>query len=132
MIDLTGLTDEQWHKRFPNFSKNELACKCCGLLNIDLDFLDNIQGAREFAEIPFPVNSACRCEEYNKKVGGHPTSLHITTEIKQCGAIDIGCTSNRKRGIIIDIIVAYDFTHIGMAKDFIHVDNKQKIAVWLY
>ena len=131
MKDLTGLTDEQWNKRFPNFPKSELACKCCGLLNINLLFLDKIQQDRTVAGIPFSINSGCRCEKHNTEEGGYPTSDHIASKEKQCEAVDISCMSDRERFIMLDSLSS-NIHHIGIDSKFIHADNSKKTAVWLY
>ena len=134
MKDLTELTDEQWNIRYPNFPKNEpyLACPCCGLLNIDLCFLDKVQQARIIANIPFIITSACRCEIHNKKIGGKEKSKHITSPKKQCTAIDISCLYDKDRYIIQNALMRANLLHLGTSKDFIHCDNSKKIASWLY
>ena len=131
MKDLTGLTDEQWNKRFPDFTKAELACRCCGLLNINLLFLDKIQQDRTVAGIPFSINSGCRCEKHNTKEGGKLKSKHLTSVKKQCEGLDISCISDRDRFIIL-ISLSANIHHIGIANSFVHADNSKKTAVWLY
>lgn len=136
MKDLTGLTDEQWNKRYPNFPKDEpfLACPCCGLLNIDLNFLDKYQRARTLADIPFIITSGCRCKKHNKskKVGGKKNSKHLASAKKKCTAIDTSCLSDRKRGIISDALFSVGLVHRGVDEEFIHCDNSKRVAIWLY
>lgn len=132
LIDLTGLTKNQWAWRFPNFSKEELACPCCGLLNPDLEFLDIVQRIRDEFGMPMFVTSMCRCEKHNKEVGGYPKSRHICSEIQKADAIDISVVSDRDRGKLIELLMINNIKHFGIAKDFIHFDGKDKFACWLY
>lgn len=71
-----------------NFSENELKCRCCGLLNMDDDFLIRLQAFRSILKKPLTVNSSCRCKKHNKEVGGEPTSCHLA-EGKKCSAADV-------------------------------------------
>ena len=61
-----------------NFSQWEFACKCkCGYDNIDERLVNRLQVIRDMAGIPIKINSGCRCEKHNKKVGGAPNSYHL-------------------------------------------------------
>lgn len=98
--------------------------------NMDANFLAKLDEAREYANIPFVINSAFRTPEHNKAVGGSPNSSHLKGL-----AVDIRCNSSRNRSIILDALIAVGFTRIGIAKTFIHVDlSKDKVqnVTWLY
>ena len=45
--------------------------------NMDKNFLIKLDEAREYAQIPFTINSAWRSIEDNKRVGGKPNSSHL-------------------------------------------------------
>ena len=50
------------------FKDYEFTCKCgCGLNNISEELVFNLDEARDISQIPFKINSACRCEKHNKK-----------------------------------------------------------------
>ena len=62
---------------FNYFKKEEFECRCgCGLNNMDLEFLIDLDEARDIAQIPFKINCGVRCsnkrihivEKYVKKV----------------------------------------------------------------
>ena len=60
-----------------NFKVNEFACKCgCGFNEIDQRAMNMAQVIREELGVPVRVNSGCRCEKHNAKVGGVKGSKH--------------------------------------------------------
>ena len=61
--------DEDWARRWPNFSKKELACRCCGVLKIDEDFLCWLQDLRRLFAYPMIITSGYRCPKNNKGRG---------------------------------------------------------------
>jgi len=93
-------------------------------------FLLKLDEAREYAGIPFVINSAYRSPKHNKKVGGKPNSSHIKGL-----AVDIRCNTSRNRFIILDALIAVGFNRIGIADSFIHVDldlSKSDNVIWTY
>jgi len=117
-ISCTTTTAKKMSKYFKKIEKN-----------MDVDFLAKLDEAREFAGIPFVINSAYRSPEHNAKVGGKPTSSHLKGL-----AVDIKAKDSTTRGIILDALRMVGFNRIGIAKSFIHVDldlEKSK-STWLY
>ena len=98
--------------------------------NMDVDFLAKLDKAREYANLPFIINSAYRSPEHNAKVGGKPGSSHIKGL-----AVDISAKDSRTRFLILDALFAVGFTRIGIADSFIHVDSdidKSQNVIWTY
>ena len=96
---------------------------------MDVDFLAKLDEAREYAEIPFIINSAYRSPEHKESIK-NPTSSHIKGL-----AVDIKAKDSRTRGIILEALRSVGFTRIGIAKTFIHVDldySKSQNVTWLY
>jgi len=96
---------------------------------MDVDFLAKLDEAREYAEIPFIINSAYRSPEHKESIK-NPTSSHIKGL-----AVDIKAKDSRTRGIILEALRSVGFTRIGIAKTFIHIDldyNKSQNVTWLY
>ena len=95
------------------------------------EFLEMIDEARYFAQIPFKINSGYRTKEHNKKVGGVAKSSHLIGR-----AADISCTNSKNRAIIVGSLFEAGFMRIGIHDKFIHVDNdvenKSFPAIWLY
>ena len=96
---------------------------------MDVDFLAKLDEAREYAEIPFIINSAYRSPEHKESIK-NPTSSHIKGL-----AVDIKAKDSRTRGVILEALRSVGFTRIGIAKTFIHVDldySKSQNVTWLY
>ena len=114
-----------------SFKLSEISCNCgCGFSNYDLHFFKLLCSARFIADIPFIINSWCRCYRYNKQVGGVKDSAHLIG----CAA-DISVVSPSYRDIIVSALKNTGFNRIGIAHDFIHVDSdstKPQDIIWLY
>ena len=113
------------------FTIREMACKCCGVYEMQPDFMNMLERARKLAGIPFNINSAYRCIRHNRSqaVGGKVNSSHTLGY-----AADIACTSSRDRHIILKALRAAGFNRIGIYKTFIHVDSdpsKPEDVTWL-
>ena len=63
-------------KLSPHFSKNEMACHCCGDLKIDQRLLGGLESLRKLAGAPVIVHDAYRCPKHNEEVGGVADSEH--------------------------------------------------------
>ena len=98
--------------------------------NMDVDFLYKLDEARQFAKIPFVITSAYRSKEHNAKIGGVANSSHIKGL-----AVDIRVNSSRERFTILKALIYVGFNRIGVADDFIHVDDdkeKSDNVIWTY
>lgn len=110
-----------------HFSRSEFACKCgCGFATVDVKLLEILEVVRSHFGRPVIINSACRCESHNEKIGGSKGSKH-------------------KEGIAADIVVkgvspddVYDFISgyldgrngLGKYNTFTHVDSRVSPARW--
>lgn len=96
---------------------------------MDEDFLSKLDEAREFAGIPFIINSAYRSPE-------HPLSIKNPTSSHMKGlAVDIKATDSSTRFKVIEALVSVGFTRLGIADTFIHVDwdfDKSQEVIWTY
>ena len=97
--------------------------------NMNKDFLFVLDEAREFAGIPFVINSAYRSPNHPLSVK-NPTSSHIKGL-----AVDIKATDNATRFKIVEALISVGFTRIGIADTFVHVDldfDKRQNIIWTY
>lgn len=111
------------------FTKEEMACPCCGKSEMDRGFMDRLNMARSLAGVPFKINSAYRCRNHNYIVGGKRDSAHTKGY-----AADIACTSSLFRHKILKALRAVRFNRIGIYKTFIHVDcdlDKVEDVTWV-
>ena len=71
-----------------NFKVSEFSCHCgCGFNIIDQRVINMAQTIREALGVPVRVNSGCRCNKHNKKVGGVNGSKHTKGK-----AADLSCS----------------------------------------
>ena len=85
---------------------------------MNVAFLNKLTKAREIASIGFKITSGYRTPEHNEKVGGVPNSSHTLGH-----AVDIYAPTSRQKYIIINSLLQAGFNRIGVAKNFIHVDD---------
>ena len=96
---------------------------------MDKDFLSKLDKAREYARIPFVINSAYRSPEHPESIK-NPSSSHIKGL-----AVDIRTTDSRTRYRVLEALIHVGFNRIGIADTFIHVDDdkdKSSDVVWTY
>jgi zinc D-Ala-D-Ala carboxypeptidase len=99
-------------------------------INMDVDFLNKLAKARQNASIAFKITSGYRTPSHNEKVGGVPSSSHTKGH-----AVDIYAPTSRQKYIIINALLQAGFDRIGVAKNFIHVDDdptKAEAVLWTY
>lgn len=109
--------------KYKYFTDNEVV----GLKPELVQLLDK---ARGIAGVPFKINSGFRTPEQNKNAGGVKDSAHMSGM-----AVDISCTSDTNRWLIINSLISVGFNRIGIAKTFIHADidkSKTQKVIWLY
>ena len=97
--------------------------------NMNKNFLFVLDEAREFAGIPFIINSAYRSPNHPLSVK-NPSSSHIKGL-----AVDIKATDNATRFKIVEALISVGFTRICIADTFIHVDldfDKRQNIIWTY
>ena len=110
-----------------HFKIEEFTCPCCGVQHMDALFLEQIDNARDYAGVPFKINSGYRCPKHNAEVGS--TSKNHTSG----KAADIACGYGPDRMKIVAALIRAGFRRIGIHKLFIHVDSMDDIAsMWLY
>lgn len=113
-----------------NFSLEEMQCPCghCNGGTMDAGFMEKLQAMRDACGFPFKIDSAFRCHEHNKEVGGTPESAHLRGH-----AVDIGCSDFKLRSKILESAHEFGMTGFGLGNDFIHVDDLHpQPVVWTY
>lgn len=108
----------------PNFSYSEFGCKC-GMCKYtsgrDIYSLVPLlaQRLRDTFRRPIKVNSACRCEVHNVKVGGSAKSQHLPDQGFR--AMDLNIKDGKERAVAIKIALE-EGASVGINKDFLHFD----------
>ncbi len=100
-----------------HFTKNELACKCCGRLALHPQFLEKLEHVRALYGKPMAINSGYRCEVHNTLIGGVSSSAHLDGN-----AVDVAIIGSVERYCLIAAAVAGGATGIGVYQRWIHID----------
>lgn len=113
-----------------HFSRWEFECSCgCENDQVQVEFVECLQRVREKFG-PLTINSGCRCEAHNSRVGGSPQSSHLIGL-----AADIRCADSSSRFNLLQILMEEGFQRIGIGQEFFHVDmdnGKPQPLIWLY
>lgn len=97
--------------------------------NLNLKLVQMLELAREYAQVPFIINSGFRTPKHNAEVGGVPDSAHLKGL-----AVDLKCETNQIRFIMLWTLLQAGFKRIEISKKHIHVDiddTKPQSIVWL-
>jgi uncharacterized protein YcbK (DUF882 family) len=112
-----------------NLNTSELRCKCgkCEM-KINKVAVNKLQTLRDLCGFPLIINSAYRCERHNDDIGGAKDSMHMKGI-----AFDIGWLSmtQEQRHTLLRRSTEL-FKGIGLAKSFLHVDDRPNPCVWFY
>ena len=130
------------------FKPREFTCNCDDFCDhspaISLELVAKLDRIRDAIEMPVKINSGTRCERHNRRVGGDIHSAHVpkkrkgrATDVNQNGtshAADVHCPNATFRYAFLSAALPL-FNRIGIAKDFIHVDDAPELpdnAIWVY
>ena len=113
-----------------HFDESEFKCCACGLdfEEMDPDFIRKLDLAREYAGVPFKINSSIRCKKHNKEVGGSKSSSHL-----EGLAADIDAPTSYLKYKILKGLMMAQFNRFGVKVNFIHVDcdpDKPRELLW--
>lgn len=117
-----------YHPKY--FSENEFKKLSCRIADINPSSLKRLDDMREKAGIPIVLTSAYRTPEEDIKKGRSGHSAHTLG----C-AFDIACITPRTRHILLKAAIDAGFGRIGIAKNFLHVDDSSshtQCVTWLY
>lgn len=110
-----------------HFNRSEFACKCgCDFDTVDVATLNVLEDIRRHFNAQITVTSGCRCETYNKTVGGKKNSQHLRGR-----AADIQVEDHSP--IEVKEYAEYimpDWGGIGLYKTFVHIDTRTGKGRW--
>ena len=114
---------------FKYFKKSDFDCQETGENCMEDEFIHALDDLREVCGWPFIVTSGYRdpshSVERNKANGGGTHTMGIAADIK--------VTNGKQRHEIVKNAMAMGFTGIGIAKTFVHVDQREDTPVlWTY
>lgn len=108
-----------------NFKLSEFACNDNSEeILLDMELVNRLQQLRDDIGKPITVHSGYRNEEYNKRVGGVSSSQHLLGKAADISVKGIDPTELSRYAKIVG------FKGVGIYKDFLHVDVREKEANW--
>lgn len=119
--------------KYFNPMTDALACKHCGEMHMNDEFMQLMDEMREKAGFPYHVTSGYRCSEHNQAVSSTgPRGPHTTGK-----ALDIAAMDSWTRLRIVQIAIEHEIQRIGIAKTFIHLDTLTRAegfppGIWSY
>jgi len=93
---------------------------------MDTNLLKDLDLLRELVREPLHVTSSYRDEEKNDAVGGSSRSQHLKGK-----AVDLSCNNGTLRAKIVRQALVLGLT-CGVAKTFVHIDNRDNQVVFTY
>ena len=111
------------------FTIQDFDCQETGQNNMDPDFLDRLDALREATGFPFIVTSGYRARHHSAEVHKPEPGTHVRGI-----AADIRIRGGAQRRKIVEQALLMGFTGIGIAKTFVHVDDRvpQAPVIWIY
>lgn len=112
-----------------NFEASEFVCGCgaCDGGKMSEAFIERLQKMRDLLAVPLKINSGFRCQKHNIAEGGSKYSMHMAGR-----AADIHINNGAEAYAFINAAMAVGFMGIGVAKTFIHVDDRESQTIWTY
>ena len=114
-----------------HFTTQELACRCgreaCDAVAMQPAFMRKLELLRVLWGKPLVVTSGARCVLWNAHVGGSPHSQHL-----EGNAADLHLEEPGDGPKLAALAEKVGLGGIGLARAFIHVDNREEPARWTY
>ncbi len=110
-----------------SFSRSEFECWCgCGFSAVDVDLLAALEIVRNKFKRPVKINSACRCDEHNRNIGGADKSKHSLGIAADIVVKDVSPDEVYK---YLDKMWPHTYG-IGKYNSFTHIDVRKNKARW--
>jgi uncharacterized protein YcbK (DUF882 family) len=110
-----------------HFSRHEFECKCgCGFNTVDVELVSVLEDLRQNLGQPVTINSACRCQSHNERVGGGKNSQHLYGR-----AADIVVRGIDPAEVHNYLKLMYPLSMgLGSYNDFTHLDTRTGKGRW--
>ena len=111
-----------------NFNLTEFECTHPGHRHVRVDdkLVEKLQILRDRISKPLTINSAYRCPERNKQVGGAENSQHMVGKAADVSLHNVAMPIEKVKELAIEI----GFDGIGLYNTFIHLDTRGYPARW--
>jgi len=113
---------------FKFFNVSEFACKETGDNEINSGFIHRLDELRENCGFPFTITSGYRSKQHSAEINKKTIGQHVLGV-----AADIAVGDGIERRILVEEALKMGFTGVGVAKSFVHVDDRVTTPVmWTY
>ena len=111
-----------------NFNLSEFECTHPNHRHVRVydELVEKLQLLRDRLNVPLVINSAYRCPERNKQVGGADNSQHLYGKAADISLHTIPLQIEEIKRIARQI----GFTGVGLYNSFIHLDVRHRQADW--
>lgn len=109
-----------------HFARSEFACKCgCGFDTVDAVLIQYLEAVRNHFNCPVVVTSGCRCDSYNRSIGGSTNSQHVKGRAADIMVKDV-------EPLVVQEFVNGLVQHggVGSYSTFTHIDSRGYPARW--
>jgi uncharacterized protein YcbK (DUF882 family) len=99
------------------------------------NFVELLDNARGHADTPFKITSGYRTLQHHKSLEDKGYHTSITSAHLKGLAADIEVLDSSKRWNVINSLIKFGVSRIGIGKTFIHVDvdkSKSEDVIWTY
>lgn len=103
-------------------------------VNMDSNFLQLLDKAREIAGVPFRITSGYRTKSYNESLRAKGYKASPNSSHTKGVAVDIAISSGSERWVILNALIQVGVRRFGISSNFLHadVDADKPNAVWTY
>jgi uncharacterized protein YcbK (DUF882 family) len=112
-----------------HFTEDEMKCPSTGDFKLADGFLERLEELRGVYG-PMRITSGARSDAHNKRIGGHPRSLHVYDNsfhnTKGCCAVDVHVLNRTQKGNLVADAWNLGFS-VGVGFNFVHVDDRTRI-----
>jgi len=110
------------------FTMDEFVCSHTGKVEMNVNFLKRLDQLRERCAFPFVITSGFRDETHPNEVEKDSPGTH-TMGI----AVDVAVSNGYERRRIVEEALKMGFNGVGVAKSFVHVDDRvSPPVIWSY
>ena len=113
-----------------HFTLAELACPHCGKSECTPELMNALEAFRAVVSRPVLIDSAYRCAEHNKAVGGKPNSQHLLGNAADVRVLELDPPALERAARLVNSIKG-----IGRSTPpfrYLHVDVRPTPAEWCY
>lgn len=108
-----------------NFDSSEFRCSCCGLFIRSDILILALERVRVLMRRPILISSGTRCEDWNREVGGKPTSRHLHGL-----AADVPTYDKEDKYDLVYAAMRAGVTDIGVYDWGIHIGVETPFGLW--